>query len=132
MNNDTTSDDKQVITTKRPTQQRINYYAALAIALIMAVILPILVFAGTAISESGNLSTDMMNYLGLSSGVLIIVFALGLPPLVIGKYGWRTVLTSILLEVLLLFVATSGIALFVGQTNNQPTPYDCMSCGLEN
>lgn len=116
-------DDKESSATTRTTKG-INLYAALGIAILVTALsgLVALTAAFVAASNGNDLSySDTAPIMSLVASFLIIVLGLGIPALVGAKFGWRTVVMTIIIEAVLVFVITSGFVLFASsQTSDQP------------
>lgn len=112
-------DVKRVVREEKPVQ-RINFYAALGIA-----ILTVLLLAGFSffvLVTSGGLSYEFQQMTSQSGMLAALALFFTLPVLIANKYGWRTVVTTILVQSLLIFFVTVILSLVVSN-GDQPDPY---------
>lgn len=95
---------------------RINLYGAFGSALLVSVLLLGLVFL--AVSTTSILSYSSNGYqafLGLSfMGLLSVLFGI-LPIMLTSRYGWKTVLTTVLIQSILIFLTLFAITLIIGR-----------------
>lgn len=106
----------------------INFYAALAISLIVTVII-----AGTIFLIGLLLTTQFSNspssdsfavFIIMATLLLVLMFFFGLPALLNSRYGWKTVVITLIFQSIFLFFAVTAIAV-ISETGtiDQPSPY---------
>lgn len=119
-----TLEEKSAMVTRRV--KAINYYAAIAIALIVSVISAS--FFVLAVYLVSQVSYDYQAMLGITTFITTAVLFIGLPLLAGSKYRWKTVLaTYIFQSILLFFIVFMLSAIFGGQSSSTspdyPSPY---------
>jgi len=99
------------------TSQRINFYAAFGVGLVVSLVVAIVFFAGVLLSSQllGHSAQPMLLMLIFLGAVLFF----GLAALLGSKYGWRTVVTSLIVQG---FVLTA--VLYVATVVLQPPRYN--------
>ncbi len=101
----------------------VNYYAALAISLIVSIITA--AFFALAAYLASQVSYEYQSMLGITTFVTASVLFVGLPLLVGSKYRWKTVLaTYIFQSILLFFIVFMISAIFGGQDSSSSPNYD--------
>lgn len=121
---DDTTEAKKESTPVTRRGQSINLYAALGIAILVTALTGLIALLATFIATSTGNDTgynDAAPVMSLVASLLIIVLAVGIPTLLGAKFGWRTVVMTIIIEALLVFIITSGFVVFAGgQASDQP------------
>lgn len=103
----------------------INLYAAAGIAILVTALAGLIALSAAFVAASNGNDTSYYNdaapIMSLVASFVIIVLGLGLPTLLGAKFGWRTVVMTIIIEALLVFIITSGFVLFAGSlASDQP------------
>src|SRR5690606_20127876 len=93
-------DVKRVVREEKPVQ-RINFYAALGIAILTMIILTGLIVL--LMLTSGSLDYQYQQPVGMSGFIAGMAIFLALPVLLASKYGWRTIVATVLTQSLLTF-----------------------------
>lgn len=88
-----------------PVQKKINFYAAFGVALatIAAVIVLILAAWGLSTLVSNSIPYGVGPLFMLSLATAVLALSIGIPVLKTSKHGWRTVVTTILIQFLAQF-----------------------------
>jgi hypothetical protein len=114
----------------------INYYAALAIALIVSVVSA--GFFVLAAYLASQVSYNFQEMLGIAALITTSILFIGLPLLVGSKYRWKTVLATYIFQgIFLFFIVFTLSAIFGGQESlrspGEPLPYqsDTLMQGVE-
>ena len=118
-------DTEQVITTvSAPASiKRINIYAVFGISIFTTVLAAAVIAVSTlVISQNDSYYNEFSTLVSLACFILVTVLTLGIPALVGMKFGWRTVVTAIIMEAVLIFIVALGFAIF-GSTEQSPS-YD--------
>lgn len=116
---------------RRLSSQKINFYAAFGTSIIFSVVVVGLVlltaFSTFAASSSGYNpeASTIMGIMIFALCVLLLTLFICLPILIAGRYGLRTVLMTVILEGMTLFVMLFLLALFLNggstsQYNDDP------------
>lgn len=96
----------------------INYYGALATALIVTVVIGLVVGLLALLMDQLNSSYNFVGLVQCSVAVLILAVFVIVPLLITSKYGWKTVLTTFLMQAVLLFIISLIIALATSSSSN--------------
>jgi hypothetical protein len=107
--------------------KKINFYAALAVSIIVTIVIAGVVFFVAMLSSQLNINTydsDFGALIVTSAILLISTLFLGLPSLLTNRYGWKTIIVTIIFQSVMVFFAVTAIAA-ITTTNQpeQPSPY---------
>lgn len=113
-----------------PFVKPINIYAVFGISFITSVLVAAVIGLTTlVVSGTDSYYNATSQLVGVACFVLVAVLALGIPVLVGLKFGWRTVVTALIMEAILLFVVAAGFAIF-GPTEDPTYNYsDAINSG---
>lgn len=112
---------KEVVTTTRV--KTINYYAALAIALITTIVAGLFVGLSVMLIEAANISYEFQSIVGSAAFFADAALFFGLPVLLNSKYRWKTILVTIIFQSIILFISVFIISMIFGQ-NQQDNSQD--------
>ena len=103
--------------------KKINFYAALAISIIVTILIAGVVFFVGVLSSQFNANSYDSDFgaLVVASAILLITtLFLGLPVLLSSRYGWKTVIVTIIFQSIMVFFAVTVIA--ATNMTGQPDP----------
>lgn len=99
----------------------INRYAAAAVSLIVTILSIAFTFLSIVISQ--QLDYSVTGIIFMTGFLVVATIYLVLPILLNGKYGWKTILTTYLLQSVLLFFASLLLVAIFGATKDN-SPYE--------
>lgn len=117
---------KEKLTTPRTVRIRsINFYASLAVSVIVSIIIcASMFFVGwitSQIEDTISSSSAMSFFVFTSASLLFLTLFLALPAILNCKYGWKTVVVTILFQSIILFFGVTAISVITA-SNNPSTP----------
>ncbi len=106
--------------------QPINFYAALAIGIIVTIIISVVVFVAglivAGLSNTINGTNDWAPLVATATILVMVMLFFGLTTLLTSRYGWKTIIMTLIFQSIFLFGAAAAIAAIVGPASTSSTP----------